>query len=566
MENNSIEMKIAKIAASNWGQQEPTTIEEAKGITWGSEVVAINGMARVLKLDSEDVEKLVGTKEQDGEIYTQEVISEDIASKIRSAISRSDKNESVLEILSTIHDEWVKNNSNNFLKVNDKGERRNKERQFVPLELLDWGEVQSALLFLKPILEASGIELDEKELRDRFEVVQQEFLIDNGITSHEKLVEFLSKGAKSYPALEGIETKFGGNIEQLLKDPTVLEEMAGQIESRVKIKSEKEMAKNIFDSKNPEMDEVFWADTRVDNPTFSEEKCPRINGPISRREILLSKTIGMPYPKYITSGISDHNHDEYSNEIRRPRDSEWDIVDRYQDTLDDRVESIRTQSLAAEVKEILLQGDDTIGIALSTKGGYEPKKNNPENLIQRIEKAMPKKMFDLGKRFGIGFPSDITHHQRGQGGGYTYKAFETEFIYVGEESPDWQKEEVAKRQKKLSQFQEKVLGSTDGKYDRKGSILIPKYSTNTGYEYEPNETGEKPKAWTTDFIEIEMTQRELAEAGILPEDFKWIEKARVSAKDIADADREQALTTTEVGGFKGFMKKLLDKIKGIGEK
>lgn len=42
--------------------------------------------------------------------------------------------------------------------------------------------------------------------------------------------------------------------------------------------------------------------------------------------------------------------------------------------------------------------------------------------------------------------------------------------------------------------------------------------------------------------------------------------AKISAKDIADADREQALTTTEVGGFKGFMKKILDKFKGIGEK
>lgn len=216
---------------------------------------------------------------------------------------------------------------------------------------------------MKPILEASGIELDEKELRDRFEVVQQEFLIDNGITSHEKLVEFLSKGAKSYPTLEGIETKFGGNIEQLLKDPTIVEEMAGQIESRVKIKSEKEMAKDILDSKNPEMDEVFWADTRVDNPTFSEEKCPRINGPISRREILLSKTIGIPYPKYITSGISDHNHDEYINEIRRPRDGEWDIVDKYEDSLGEKVTDIRNKILREEVKEILLHGDSEIGFA-----------------------------------------------------------------------------------------------------------------------------------------------------------------------------------------------------------
>lgn len=34
MENNSIEMKIAKTAAQNWGQQVPATIEEAKGITY----------------------------------------------------------------------------------------------------------------------------------------------------------------------------------------------------------------------------------------------------------------------------------------------------------------------------------------------------------------------------------------------------------------------------------------------------------------------------------------------------------------------------------------------------
>ena len=39
MGNNSIEMKIAKIAASNWGQQEPSTIEEAKGLDTTVKVV-----------------------------------------------------------------------------------------------------------------------------------------------------------------------------------------------------------------------------------------------------------------------------------------------------------------------------------------------------------------------------------------------------------------------------------------------------------------------------------------------------------------------------------------------
>ena len=62
-----------------------------------------------------------------------------------------------------------------------------------------------------------------------------------------------------------------------------------------------------------------------------------------------------------------------------------------------------------------------------------------------------------------------------------------------------------------------------------------------------------------------MTQRELSDAGILPEDFNWKEKALVTTKDIAGLDKEQALTTTEVGGIKGFINKLMDKIKGKGE-
>lgn len=45
-----------------------------------------------------------------------------------------------------------------------------------------------------------------------------------------------------------------------------------------------------------------------------------------------------------------------------------------------------------------------------------------------------------------------------------------------------------------------------------------------------------------------------------------VEETRVSTKDMAEADREQELTTTEGGGIKGFINKLLDKFKGIGEK
>lgn len=50
--------------------------------------------------------------------------------------------------------------------------------------------------------------------------------------------------------------------------------------------------------------------------------------------------------------------------------------------------------------------------------------------------------------------------------------------------------------------------------------------------------------------------------------FKSLENnsPKVTPKSIADADRERDLTRTEVGNFKEFIKKLLDKFKGKGEK
>lgn len=41
---------------------------------------------------------------------------------------------------------------------------------------------------------------------------------------------------------------------------------------------------------------------------------------------------------------------------------------------------------------------------------------------------------------------------------------------------------------------------------------------------------------------------------------------KVTPKSIVDTDKEQALTTTEVVGIKGFIKRLLDRFKGRGEK
>lgn len=216
------------------------------------------------------------------------------------------------------------------------------------------------------------------------------------------------------------------------------------------------------------------------------------------------------------------------------------------------------------IRDILLSGDSEIGYVQSKRDDSQLASfESLGDLVQNVSRPMPKKIFDIGKEYGAGFPADIRHVVEAYSG--SESVYENNFISMDDCSEE-QKKEILKRTKKVEKFQEKVSKSEDGRYDKKGVISIPIYETNN-MEYVPFPVKKDyPRAKVADTIEIEVTQRELAEAGILPEDFKWMEKTRVSVKDIAEADKGQALTTTEIGGFKGFIKKLLDRFKGKEEK
>ena len=310
--------------------------------TYGSEVAAINGLVELISKSNKEMtpkERQALTEQIKTEIYTQGT------------------NASMIEVLKTIHDNWVKTNPNNFLKPN-----RNKERQFVPLQLLDWKEVESDLLFLKPIIEGAGITIDDKSLRERFEISQLTYMIDHNIVSHENLVKYLQGGSRSYEALEGLETKFGGSIDELLQNPEVAEKMAQQIEGRVKIQSPEELAKTIDESEIETLDEVLWIQT-VEYGAFDKEKLPVLNGPISRREILLSKLTGKPYRKEVFTGVIDYRHEKYENVVRDPRDSEWDAADAYERRIkEERQARITSKDIAEADKENALTKTEVGGI------------------------------------------------------------------------------------------------------------------------------------------------------------------------------------------------------------
>jgi len=102
-----------------------------------------------------------------------------------------------------------------------------------------------------------------------------------------------------------------------------------------------------------------------------------------------------------------------------------------------------------------------------------------------------------------------------------------------------------------------MLVDTKGKYDKKGLIELPIFS-------------EILKGQT---IQLELTQRELIQAGFIPEELKWKEKTRSkksSMKDmsiqIAEADKEMGLTKTEVGFFGRLINQIKEKFQGKGEK
>ena len=133
-------------------------------------------------------------------------------------LDRSNVENMVLSVLSTIHDGWVKDNQKKFFA-------RDKKYQHMPIELIGWKEAKSDLLFLKPMLEEMHIMefypylSTEEDLESAYNKRVQAFLEENGITDVSKLSERISKEAEFYPALEGQE-----DIIKALQDTKFVEE------------------------------------------------------------------------------------------------------------------------------------------------------------------------------------------------------------------------------------------------------------------------------------------------------------------------------------------------------
>lgn len=106
----------------------------------------------------------------------------------------------IMDTLSAVHDGWVKNNAKQYFT---KKADRKQQYQFSPLELIGWKEAKSDLLFVKPIVEACNIKVDEKALEELYNARVMQFLQEHQISTADDLSQRIEQGAEFYPALEG---------------------------------------------------------------------------------------------------------------------------------------------------------------------------------------------------------------------------------------------------------------------------------------------------------------------------------------------------------------------------
>lgn len=193
---------VAKAALINWNglseeeanaKIQTESIQELEGQVYamGSMKYAVVGIAKQIGLSEEQTTKFfeaVIKGPENAEIF--EMVREKM---------QGFSEEQMLEVLSTIHDGWVVDNSSE--KTFNKKVDRQQLRQYAPLDLIGWNEVRSDLLFLNPILASVGVQVDEETLSQAYHTRVANYMEKMKINSQDDLTALVKQGRIYYPVL-----------------------------------------------------------------------------------------------------------------------------------------------------------------------------------------------------------------------------------------------------------------------------------------------------------------------------------------------------------------------------
>ena len=193
---------VAKAALINWNglsEEEASikiqseSVQELEGQVYamGSMKYAVVGISKQIGLSEEETIKFF-----DAVINGPE--NADIFGIVRNKMQGFSE-EQKLGVLNTIHDGWVVDNSSE--KTFNKKVDRQQLRQYAPLELIGWNEVRSDLLFLNPVLESVGVQVDEEVLSQAYHTRVENYMDEMKINSQDDLTSLVQQGRNYYPVL-----------------------------------------------------------------------------------------------------------------------------------------------------------------------------------------------------------------------------------------------------------------------------------------------------------------------------------------------------------------------------
>lgn len=239
----TIAERVKYATAFQWAGEKPTP-EEAKNKakqkcseeaisrrhedgnnSFESELAAISAIKDIAYLKEDEEIRL------DDEVFTSQSLSDDLKETIKTVFQERGTEDAIIDALCSIHNNWMRNHGDNFQKVG-----RDKDYQFVDLRLMPFGDdgATADLIFLRPILEECGIEINMERLEQRFNEMQEEFIRENGIQSQEDLSEYLSRGSENNEVLDGLVSGTGKTIDEILSNkPEVVNHMAEQVMSKL---------------------------------------------------------------------------------------------------------------------------------------------------------------------------------------------------------------------------------------------------------------------------------------------------------------------------------------------
>ena len=191
--------KAAKAALMSWppylSEEEATervereSFEELESNIGATKSInsAVNAIAQICELTKEETERFrqaVFAKDHAEVTKEDKKVFTNVAKK---AIGFEEK--SILYVLSEIHDGWVADNASKF----NNPKRVERKYQHLPLELIGFKEATADLLFVRPIFEALGVEVNEEALKSAYDLSVEKFLQDKHIHSREGLANYIYK-------------------------------------------------------------------------------------------------------------------------------------------------------------------------------------------------------------------------------------------------------------------------------------------------------------------------------------------------------------------------------------